>query len=81
MGYVKLNYTRPTREFSDFINRKLEEIYGNVKGMKAEVISYKAWDDSDQPGIDERVDFKMPDGRKFYAAMTHNRWSNLSEIQ
>lgn len=80
MPYVKLNYKRPTKDFSDFINRKLEEIYVNVKGMKAQDVKYEAWDDSDQPGMDERVEFKMPDGRKFSAAMTHNRWSHLSEV-
>jgi hypothetical protein len=81
MGYVKLNYKRPTAEFTDYIIYKLKEIYGEINGLKAKDVNYTAWDDSDQPGMDERVEFKMPDGRKFSAAMTHNRWSHFKEIQ
>lgn len=81
MGYVKLNYKRPTPEFTDYIKEKLKEVFINedIGGIKATNVSYEAWNDSDQPGIDERIEFTFKN-RKFEAAITHNRWLHFKEI-
>ena len=65
-----------TRPFFDLITNGFDELKADGETLKT-IIQYQRWNDTDQPGIDERITLQSSMGTIYHGAITHNRWSKF----